>query len=234
MEKGLVFSERSLFDDALFWLVVSQRFGTNSFQQAAYEIVWRECINNITNALPDAFIYNQTPLKTCVERLAIRDRVEERGVVTNQEYLRKLISMHDQAFFLCTRAVDESKPRLRIFDEESIQKAPPHLAVFMKHMTGKRVFVADNNEPLWINEAIEAFQGFDDVKEICLSGCIAAGKSTSLEYIKEKTHHQTRPEPLDLWGNGFINLLEAFNTVPEKCAFEFQMVAFISRAFNRK
>lgn len=230
--KTFVFSERCLFDDALFWLVVSQRFGTNSFQQAAYEIVWRECIKNIPNALPDAFIYVQTPLETCVQRWALRDRIQERGVVTNQEYMRKLVAMHDKAFFECTRPVaDAGNCRVREFD---VQKAPSYLRMFMQHLTGKRVVIIENNDPMWINEAIDILGGMEGVKEICLSGCIAAGKSTALEFIKSKTQHATRAEPLDLWGNGFINLLEAFNTVPEKCAFEFQMVAFISRAFNRK
>lgn len=226
----LTFSERSLFDDALFWLVVSNRFGTNTFQQAAYQIVWRECVKNVAHALPDAFIYVRTPLELCFDRMVSRSRQEERGGVTTREYLRKIMSMHDSAFLTCTKPVCVKRSaQLRVFDAQSVT-AVPELLPFTQHLVGKQVVVINDNQPTWVNEAVD-WLGLDD-GELCLSGCIAAGKSTVLEYIKQQGEHATRAEPLDLWCNDSINLLEAFNTVPEKSAFEFQMVAFISRAFN--
>jgi hypothetical protein len=70
----------------------------------------------------------------------------------------------------------------------------------------------------------------DDV-HICISGCIASGKSMALQTIKNIQGCTVVPEPLALWSTESVNLLSAFNQHPFQAAFEFQMAAFISRAF---
>ena len=225
----VVVYERCLLDDALFWNVVSDLFGANKYQKASYEVVWRECCKNVKRCLPDVFVYLKTPKETCVERQVHRGRKEEEGVTT-PDYLRRVFDAHQKLFIenvgewtLCDG-----------FQHGVFQSTDdwPEFKMFLKYVKSKPVFVIENNDLQTLSTVIEHIRGIKgNDAHICMSGCIAAGKSTALKRISKLSGCEVVPEPLAAWSTDSVNLLSAFNQFPFQAAFEFQMAAFISRAF---
>ena len=225
----VVVYERCLLDDALFWNVVCDRFGANKYQKAAYEVVWRECCKNVKRCLPDVFVYLRTPKETCVDRQAHRGRKEEQGVTT-PEYLRTVFDSHQRLFIDHVHKWDLSDG----FETGSFRSGEdwPEFEMFLKHVESTPVVVIDKNDADTLSRVIEFIRCLKGTNvHICMSGCRAAGKSTALQKISKMPGCEIVPEPLAAWSTDSVNLLSAFNQFPTQAAFEFQMAAFISRAF---
>ncbi len=89
----LYISERSPFSDKLFWNVNCH---DDPDLHEAYMDMWKEWQRLLPIARPKLFIYLQTSVDTCMERMAERNRDAESGV--SREYQAKIIGEHELVF----------------------------------------------------------------------------------------------------------------------------------------
>lgn len=83
---------------------------------------------------------------------------------------------------------------------------------------------------------------YQDYKVFSIEGNIGAGKSTLIEYLKEKLVNDENiifvSEPLDMWqtiqDNNGVNMLTKFYENQDKYAFSFQVMAFATRLLKMK
>lgn len=96
--KPLRLMERSIFSDRLVFVrAVHEAKWMSELELRIYESWFDPFISALPGLVPDGFIYLRASPDTCLQRLHMRNRPEERGVTL--EYLRGLHEKHEQCFF---------------------------------------------------------------------------------------------------------------------------------------
>lgn len=96
--KPLRLMERSIFSDRLVFVrAVHEAKWMSELELRIYESWFDPFISALPGLVPDGFIYLRASPDTCLQRLHMRNRPEERSVTL--EYLRGLHEKHEQCFF---------------------------------------------------------------------------------------------------------------------------------------
>lgn len=96
--KPLRLMERSIFSDRLVFVrAVHEAKWMSELELRIYESWFDPFISALPGLVPDGFIYLRASPATCLQRLHMRNRPEERSVTL--EYLRGLHEKHEQCFF---------------------------------------------------------------------------------------------------------------------------------------
>ncbi|MCO5554389.1 hypothetical protein L7F22_007919 [Adiantum nelumboides] len=96
--KPLRLMERSIFSDRLVFVrAVHEAKWMSELELRIYESWFDPFISALPGLVPDGFIYLRASPDTCLRRLHLRNRPEERGVTL--DYLKGLHEKHEQCFF---------------------------------------------------------------------------------------------------------------------------------------